>query len=116
MYVVTLFRIESEVRFQDAVSQDIDYRVVKTFDHREAALQYVQEIRNRMLMFNFPFAMVQAFSRLEQLEITEQVLFSYDALVAQYCQQPDMAFLSLSTRRRLHDFDEDVVLSIQHNH
>lgn len=113
MYVVTLFRIDSEVRFQDAVSQDIDYRVVKTFDQRDAALKYVEEIRNRMLMFNFPFAMVQAFSRMERLEITEQVLFTYDELKAQYRPQSDMNFLTLSTRRKLHDFEEDVVLAVR---
>lgn len=113
MYVVTLFRIDGEVRFQDAVAQEIDYRVVKTFDQREAAFKYVEEIRNRMLMFNFPFAMIQAFTRMERLEITEQVLFSYDELMAQYRQQGDMNFLTLSTRRKLHDFEEDVYLAVR---
>ena len=114
MYLVTLFRIDNEVRFQDAVSQEIEHRVVKTCDHREAALSYVEDIRNRMLMFNFPFAMVQHFSREEELEIVEQLLFSYDETNSQYCLQEDMDFLTLATRRKLHDFDEDALLKTTH--
>lgn len=111
MYLVTLFRIESEIRIQDAVSQEIDYRVVKSFDHVEAALKYVEEIRNRMLMFNFPFAMVQQFYRDEHLMIGSQWLFSYDEMQSSYKPHLNMDFLTLSTRRKLHDFDEDVFLS-----
>ena len=110
VYLVTLFRIDSELHIQDAVSQEIDHRVVKRCEALNEALSYVSSIRNRMLMFNFPFAMVQHITKDECWEIQQQWLYNFDDVSAEYRSLKDLNCLTLATRRKLHDFEEEVRL------
>ncbi len=110
VYLVTLFRIDSELRIQDAVSQEIDHRVVKRCEGLNEALSYVSSIRNRILMFNFPFAMVQHITKDECWEIQQQWLYNFDDVSAEYRSLNDLNCLTLATRRKLHDFEEEVRL------
>jgi hypothetical protein len=110
MYLVTLFRIDSEIRIHDAVSQEIDKRVLKTFDVYSDAREYVNQIKNRMLMHNFPFAIIQDIIIGNTIHIQKQHLYSLDAISCTYLPCDDISILSRSTRKKLHDFEDTVYL------
>ncbi|MCK8059669.1 MULTISPECIES: hypothetical protein [unclassified Fusibacter] len=108
VYVVTLFKIISEIRIQDMVSQEIDKRVLKQFESEKEAIDYLRGIKNQMMMYNFPFAMIQEFELEDIYYISNQVLYLFDDLRACYLPIDGMAGLSQSTRRKLHEFDTRV--------
>jgi hypothetical protein len=112
VYVVTLFKIISEIRIQDAVSQEIDKRVLKQFESAKEAHEYLHNIKNKMMMYNFPFAMIQEFELEDIFYITNQHLFLYDDDQARYLAVDGMAGLANQTRRKLHEFDKPVELNM----
>lgn len=113
MYLVTLFRIESELKIQNITSQEIDKRVLKSFDDVQKANDYLAAIKNAKLMYNFPFAMIQKMKKKLKWQVLEQQLFLLDEVNMRYDALDDLSILTRATRKRLHDFNEDVELAMK---
>jgi len=95
----------------DAVSQEIDKRVIKTFDTLDDANEYIKNIKNRVMMYNFPFAFIQEFTNTSPISVNRQYLYILDEEVHIYLAEDDLSMLTLSTRRKLHNFEDDVVFN-----
>lgn len=108
MYLVTIFRIESEIRIHDAISQEVDVRVLKRFDDFAAAQTYLYGIKNSQMMYNFPFAAIQQIEKAQRLQVLDQKLYLFDEIFSNYQPFDDLNILTMSTRRKLHDFSESV--------
>ncbi len=113
MYLVTLFRIDSELKIQNITSQEIDKRVLKSFDDIKKANDYLAAIKNAKLMYNFPFAMIQRMEKKLKWQVLEQQLFLLDEVNMRYDALDDLSILTRATRKRLHDFSEDVELAMK---
>ncbi len=111
MYLVTIFRIDSEIKIQDVFSQDIEVRALKTFENYADAETYLFNIKNMALMRNFPFAIIQLFKKSNILQVVEQKLYMLDENNMKYNFFDDISILTLATRKKLHTFDEKVELS-----
>ncbi len=112
MYLVTLFRIESELRFQNIITQEIDKRVLKSFDDFAAAKDYLFSIKNAKMMYNFPFAMIQKMEKRSNWCVLDQKLFLLDEVDMRYDALEDLSILTRTTRKILHDFNESVELAM----
>lgn len=110
LFLVTIFRIDSEIRIQDAISQEIDARVLKSFEVFDEAEKYLKDIKNSMLMINFPFAMIQKMKKEHLWQILDQKLYLLDEVYMKYERLDDLSILTLNTRKKLHDFDEIIEL------
>ncbi len=112
MYLVTLFRIESELRIQDIITQEIDKRVLKSFDDYQTAANYLHAVKNAKMMYNFPFAIIQRMEKNVAWQVLEQKLFLLDEVQMRYDALEDLSILTRTTRKTLHDFKEKVELAI----
>ena len=101
MVMVTLFRIISEIRFSDAISQEIDQRPLKHFDTFENAEVYLLTIKNRMLMYNFPFAVIQVFDVSQKESTPAQTVYHYNETLRTYQSINDILVIAPGTLRRL---------------
>ncbi|PID81176.1 MAG: hypothetical protein CR995_00545 [Clostridiales bacterium] len=112
MYLVTLFRIESELRIQDIITQEIDKRVLKSFDDFQSARAYLRDVKNAKLMYNFPFAIIQQMEKGSNWQVLDQKLFLLDEVNMNYDALDDLSILTRTTRKTLHDFSEKVELAM----
>ncbi len=112
MYLVTLFRIESELKIQDIVTQEIDKRVLKSFDDYQSANDYLRAVKNAKMMYNFPFAIIQQMERGNSWQVLDQKLFLLDEVNMRYDFLEDLSILTRTTRKTLHDFNERVELAM----
>ncbi len=114
MYLVTLFRIDSELKIQNITTQEIDKHVLKSFDDYNAANDYLAAIKNAKMMYNFPFAMIQKMEKKHKWQVLDQQLFLLDEVNMCYQALNDLSILTRATRKRLHDFNESVELKMNH--
>ncbi len=110
MYLVTLFRIDSELKIQNIVTQEIDKRVLKSFADYQSARDYLHDVRNAKLMYNFPFAIIQQMEKRNNWQVLDQKLFLLDEVNMCYDFLEDLSILTRTTRKTLHNFSEKVEL------
>jgi hypothetical protein len=104
--MVSLFKIMSEIRFADAISQEIDQRPLKYFETFEEAEAYLLAIKNRMLMYNFPFAAIQVFDLDQQERPIKQCVYHYNETLKIYQPFEDPSVIAPGTLRRLNTLNE----------
>ncbi len=113
MYLVTLFRIDSELTIQNVTTQEIDKRVLKSFDDYQSASDYLAAIKNAKMMYNFPFAIIQKMQKKLKWQVLDQQLFLLDEVNMRYDALDDLSILTRATRKRLHDFKDAVELAMR---
>lgn len=104
--MVSLFKIISEIRFSDAISQEIDQRPLKYFEAFEEAEAYLLSIKNRMMMYNFPFAAIQIFDLERQETPIQQRVYHYNETLRMYQPFEDSSVIAPGTLRRLNTLNE----------